>query len=169
MPPRSHKILRYELPAPDALDIVIKAVQAIPAEVEQVDDQNGQVTAKTRQTLKSRGEHIRVQVEKLEKDEQCQVRIDSELMWILTELQHDWGVNAHNIEVFEKAMQQEVRKWKKARKAAPAPPPPAPAPPRSGAGGLEQLRCSACGAQLTRQAENHWICEYCGHEYIKKG
>lgn len=168
MPPRSHKILRLDVPAADGMDMVITAVQTIPAVIEEVDDQKGYLTAKTRQTLKSRGENLRVQVEALSQ-ENCQVRIDSELMWILTESQLDWGVNTHNIETFEKALQQGVRKWKKARKAATPPPPAAaPSPVASAPDGLVQLRCPACGAKLTRQAEaNHWECEYCGHEYFE--
>jgi hypothetical protein len=168
MPPRSHKILRLDVPAAEVMDIVIPAVQAIPAVIEEVDDQKGYLTAKTHQTLKSRGENLRVQVEALSQDS-CQVRIDSELMWILTELQLDWGVNAHNIEAFEKVLQQGVRKWKKAHKVATSPPPAAtPTPAVSAPGGLVQLRCTACGAKLTRQVEaDHWECEYCGHEYYE--
>lgn len=164
MPPRLHKILRLEVPWTDVMGMIIPAVQAIPAVIEQVDDQQGYLTAKTRQTLKSRGEHIRVQVEALDQAS-CQVRIDSELMLILTETQLDWGVNTHNIEVFEKALQQGVRKWKRAHKAAAAPSPAAPSEPT----GLVQLRCQSCGAKLTRQVEpGHWECEYCGHEYFEK-
>lgn len=162
MPPRSNKVFRFEIPAAEMMDLVVEAVQAIPAVVEGIDDEQGSLTAKTKQTIKSRGENLRVQVEALDQDS-CQVRIDSELMWILTELQHDWGVNENNIEAFERALQQGVRKWKKARKAAP---PPAPAPAE---GGLVQVRCQACGAKLTRQvAVGRWVCEYCGHEYFEK-
>lgn len=168
MPPRLHKILRLELPFADAMDIVLQAVQAIPADIEKVDDQKGSLAAKTHQSLKSRGENIRVQMEALDKGG-CQVRIDSELMWILTESQLDWGVNTHNIEEFEKAVEQGVRKWQKARKAAPILSPSAPVGPRSESSRLEQMQCSACGAKLTRQAEaGSWMCEYCGHEYFKK-
>ncbi len=166
MPPRSNKILRFEIPSAEMMDLVVKAVQAVPAVIGEVDDKKGLVTAKTKQTIKSRGENLRVQVEAQGQDT-CQVRIDSELMWILTELQHDWGVNEHNIEAFEKALQQGVRKWKKAHKAAaPAASAPSPAPAESG---LVQVRCAACGAKLKRQVTaGRWVCEYCGHEYFEK-
>jgi len=161
MTPRLNKVFRFEIPAAEMMDLVVKAVQAVPAVIGEVDDKEGVVTAKTKQTIKSRGENLRIQIEPLDRDN-CQVRIDSELMWILTELQHDWGVNEHNIEAFEKALQQGVRQWKKAHKAAS----PAPAPAESG---LVQLRCAACGAKLTRQVTpGRWVCEYCGHEYFEK-
>jgi hypothetical protein len=170
MPPRLHKILRFELPLAAAMDIVIQAVQAIPAVIMNVNDQKRNLTAKTQMSMKSHGENIRVQVEALDKDDsQCQVRIDSELMWILIETQLDWGINAHNIEVFEKAMRQGVRQWEKAHKAAPLLSTSAPVGPRRESSSLEQMQCSACGAKLTRQAEaGSWRCDYCGHEYIKK-
>jgi hypothetical protein len=172
MPPRLHKILRLELPFADAMDIVLQAVQAIPADIDKVDDQKGSLAAKTHQSLKSRGENIHVQVEALDKGG-CQVRIDSELMWILTESQLDWGVNTHNIEEFEKAVDQGVRKWEKARKTATAQPDTAvqsaPATVHNQPAGLVQMQCSACGAKLTRQPEaGHWVCIYCGHEYFEK-
>jgi hypothetical protein len=170
MPPRLHKILRFELPVAAAMDIVIQAVQSIPAVIKNVDDQKWNLTAKTQLSMKSHGENIRVQIEALDKDDgRCQVRIDSDLMLILSEKQFDWGINAHNIEVFEKAMRQGVRQWEKAHKAAEILSPSAPYGPRRESSGLEQMQCSACGAKLTRQAETgSWRCEYCGHEYIKK-
>jgi len=156
-----HKILHLEISVADAMDLAIQAVQAIPAVITQVDGTHT-LTAKTQLTQKPRGENIQVQIVAVgEGDGQCQVRIDSELASTLPQSQPDWGVNAHNIEMFEKAMQQGMSKWKKAHEGSPV----TSAAARE-SDGSESLLCRACGAKLTYQTEvGAWQCESCGIKY----
>ena len=85
-------------PAGRALQAPVGALQAIGANVEEVDEMGQVVTARRGWSMKSWGERIVVRVDTLSPD-QCAVRIESRERWPLQVV--DWGQNASNIDKFE--------------------------------------------------------------------
>ena len=168
MPPRWNKIIPVSLPFAALMPAVLQAVQEIPATVSQFDSAGGHLLARTAPTFKSRGEHIKVQVEALGENA-CQVRIESELVLILTDLQHDWGVNEKNIRTFEKRLEAAEVKASQEHASNPASSPAPERSPTPETSALVQMICAACGARLNALPEaGKWGCVYCGNIYSER-